>query len=209
MALAHDETGLLDADLGDVEEAGIEVVRYAGDDEILPCGEQFAGKHVARFHAHIHLDAGIGGADLLDRRNGKADRRRGHRSEEDRAAGAGFQRGKLAVDLAQFEQDGARPAGEGPAEGGERDAARDALAKLGLEDRLHFRQHARGGGLGYVERIGRRAHLLVRLYGRDHAQVAELQPAAQEADPLQAVEALVGEELVSGVVKAHGSYPQK
>ena len=60
MAVAHDQAGFLYADLMHVEEARIEVVGNAADDEVVPCGEQFAGQHVAGFDLDVDLDAGIG-----------------------------------------------------------------------------------------------------------------------------------------------------
>ena len=86
---AHDQAGLLDADHAALEQPRIEVVRDAGDDEIVARGEQFARQHAAGVDLHVDLDARVSLADPPDRRNGKLDRRRGDGAEKDRAALAG------------------------------------------------------------------------------------------------------------------------
>ena len=89
--------------------------------------------------------------------------------------------GDLAVDLAQLEQHGARPPRQRRAVGRQRNAARQPVAKRHAKDVLHLGDHARGGGLRDVEHMRRGAHLAAVVERDDHAHVAELQAAAQQA----------------------------
>ena len=119
-------------------------------------------------------------ADAPDRRHRELDGRRGDRAEKDRAALAALQIGDLAVGLAHLQEHRAGAARQRLAGRRQRDAARQALAQLDAEDVLHFGDHARGGGLRYVEDVGGGADLCMLSKRDDHAHVAELQPAAQQ-----------------------------
>jgi hypothetical protein len=86
-----------------------------------------------------------------------------------------------AVDLPELEQHGARAPRERGAERSELNAARQPPAERHAEYVLHLGDHARGGGLRDVEHMRGRADLPAVLDRHDHAHMADLQRAAQQA----------------------------
>ena len=109
MTAPDDQARLLDADDAALEQARIEVVGNAADDEIVAGGQKLARQNLTGLHLHADLNAWVAASDVADRRNRKLDCRRGHRAEEDGSALALLQVGDLAVGLAHFEEDGAGP----------------------------------------------------------------------------------------------------
>jgi len=164
----------------DGKQAGVEIVRDAADDEVVTRGQQFPGQHIAAFHLHVDLDAGIGVRRPLDGGNHKADGRCCDGADIDRAAAAGFHLVKLAARLAQFQQDGERPPCQRLAEFRQHHAARGPLTERAFDDGFHFGKHARGRRLCYVHGGCRGADLPVLLDHDQHAQMAHLQSGAQK-----------------------------
>ncbi|MND43474.1 hypothetical protein D3C80_342690 [compost metagenome] len=129
MAFAHDKTGALDADFMDGEEAGVEIIGNAADDEIVARGQQFARQHVAAFHLHVDFNAGIGVHGSPYGGNHEADGGRGDGADIDRAAAARLHLVQFTARLAQFQQDGAGPARQRLAEFRQHHPARGPLTK--------------------------------------------------------------------------------
>ncbi len=180
MTFAHHQTGALNADFVDGEQAWIKVIRYAADDEIVARSQQFPRQHVAALHLNIDFNAGIGVHGPSYGGNHEADGGRGHRADENGSAAAGLHLIEFATRLTQLQQYGARPSRQRLAELRQNHTARCSLTERRFDDRFHFREHARGRRLRHVHGGGSRADLPVLLDHDQHAQVAHLQSGPQQ-----------------------------
>ena len=86
----------------------------------------------------------------------------------------------LAFGVAQFGDDAGGALGQRLTRGGERQAAPGAAVDGVADDTLHLGQEAGGSGLGYAKARGSEAELPGLQQRGEQAQVAELEPAAEE-----------------------------
>ena len=142
MAAPHDKTRLFYADGQALEETGVEIFGDATNHEIETGREQVTRESEAGIDGDVEFDGWRERAQLEqcggdDIEGGACDG-----AERDSSASAGSEIGEFLFRMGDLKQDGARLTRQRLAERGQTNAARKALAELGLEQRLHLADHA-------------------------------------------------------------------